>query len=205
MALIAPVVTIAIDDPAVAGRIVRDYHHYGRDWSFEDDPDSHLEPKWWLGGCSYIRSMKAIAPMATVTFWDMQPLSWETWQIEHGENYWKRSRPAITKPRVQFYHYHRSSAGEYGSICSRRHLSPAQHFTFLRFRPVDGETNAPTIAARYSAIPAKFGPPHGIGVYCIIPSASRRTYIRSTASIHPAATRLRQLMPTSDHRHPTND
>lgn len=149
MSLIAPVVKISIDDPAVAGRIVRNYHHYGRNWDFDDDPDSHLEPKWWLGGCSYIRSMRAIAPMATVRFTDMPPLSWNKWQIESGENYWKRSRPAITKPRVEFYDYHRSSSGEYGSICSTYELSPGLHFTFLRFRPVDGETNAPVIELQF--------------------------------------------------------
>jgi len=143
MALIAPVVSIKIDDPAVAGRIVRNYHHYGRNWEFDDDPDSHLEPKWWLGGVSYMRSMRAIAPMAIVNWADMPSLSGGQWQVEVGEGYWERSRPAITKPRVQFYHYHRAQAGEMGEICSTYDVPPALHFAFLRYGPVDGETAAP--------------------------------------------------------------
>ncbi len=149
MALIAPVVTISIDDPAVAGRIVRNYHHYGRNWEFDDKPDSHLEPKWWLGGVSYIRSMRAIAPMAIVNWADMPSLSGGQWQVEVGEGYWKRSRPRITKPQVYFYHFDWAEPATTGSICSTFDLPPALHFAFLRFAPVDGESAAPRMEIEF--------------------------------------------------------
>lgn len=140
MANIRPVASVELDDPAVDGRIAQGYHHYGRNWTFDEQPGSSVEPEWWLAGTEIIGAMKAVAPCAYVSWTNM---ILRNWNIEEDENFWALSRPAVTRPRVQFIHYTHAEAGARGTICSTGTFAPAIHMTTVRFQPVDGSSYAP--------------------------------------------------------------
>jgi len=145
MAVIAPVVSISIDDPAVAGRIVRNYHHYARNWEFEPEPSDHHEPVWEHHGTEFIPAVKALGPRAFVE-WCTMLLG--DWQIEVGTGYWRRSSPALTVPRTYWLHYTRADPTEYGSICSKTDIPPFLHLRALRWYPAEvesGQTALPPV------------------------------------------------------------
>jgi len=154
MANIRPVAEVEIDDPAVDGRIVENYHHYARNWLWNEAPDSSVEPQWWLAGCELIGALHAVAPIATVN-WDDADL--DDWNVEVGGNYWGTARPSVTRDRVAFLHYSRAEAGTYGSICSSGWYPPAIHITLVRCQPVDGESYAPRVELQFLGTGYQYG------------------------------------------------
>jgi len=140
MANIRPVVAIELDDPAVDGRIVPGYHHYGRNWLFDDAPDDPARSQWQLAGCEIIRGMNGLAPISRVK-WESHALT--DWERDFDANFFRISWPAITRPRVGHLHYTHSADAERGQATTATDYPPALQVSLLRTMPVDGQTLTP--------------------------------------------------------------
>ena len=147
MGNIRPVAAVVLDAPRVCGSIVEDEHHYAYDWRARYDPEDPQSIPWNGDNVEYIAPVQAIGPRALVGWSDMVA---GDWTFPLGE--WRLARPAITKPRVNFFHLRNSAVGTVGTALSNNDYGVAQYYRFLRFVPPDGETLTPTLGITW------FGP-----------------------------------------------
>ena len=145
-AKIVPVIQLELSDAKIDGYINPGYYTWGTDWHWQTKADkSRKEPQdmWQHIGTERIDSIKAAAPKKSFSWSDMNIDDWAA-TLDVITN-WTELKTNLTRPYTDFLYYKNATAGAASSIKSVDDYYPRVFCRFIRFVPVENETQLPYI------------------------------------------------------------